>query len=417
MSTRRTFLKQLSATSALLPFVPGRLLAREGQPGANGEIRIGVIGTGGRSRQLMEQLPAPGKIVAIADCYQQRLTDTLNQFKAEWPTYADYREMFDREHLDGVIVGTPDHARTLPCIRAVQAGLDVYAEKPLTAYIQEGRLLVDAVRKHNRIFQVGTQQRTMEINRFCCELVRDGGIGKVKVVQGVAYTGPRPYDANLPEEPVPTGDNWDVWCGPTPLRPFNNQLQFGWMQWRDYSGGEMTNWGAHGVDQIQWALGTSHTGPTEIWPETPGPNGKVSMKYADGTLVRFELEGTPMGGGIFVGSDCKMEINRNLYRTNPPDFIADPPEPAVADKWEGPGWIARPHLQNWLDCMASRELPNADVEIGHRSVSVCHLLNIARELGRKLEWDPDAEQFVGDEEANALVARPRRAGYELPVDA
>ena len=414
MSTRRTFLKQLSATGALLPFIPGRVVAREGRPGANGEIRIGVVGTGGRARQLMEQLPLPGKVVAIADCYQQRLTDTLNQFKADWPTYNDYREMIDREQLDAVIVGTPDHARTLPCIRAVQAGLDVYAEKPLTAYIQEGRVLVDAVRKHNRIFQVGTQQRTMEINRFCCELVRDGGIGKIKVVQGVNYTGPRAYEA-LPEEPVPEGDNWDVWCGPTPLRPFNNQLQFGWMQWRDYSGGEMTNWGAHGVDQIQWALGKSHTGPTEIWPETPGPNGKVSMKYGDGTLVRFELEGAPMGGGIFVGSDCKMEINRNRFATNPPDFLADPPEPAVADKWEGPGWIAQPHLQNWLDCMASRELPNADVEIGHRSVSVCHLLNIARELGRKLQWDPNAEQFIGDDEANGLVVRPRREGYELPT--
>lgn len=413
MSTRRSFLKQLSATSALLPFIPGRVLAREGQPGVNGEVRIGVIGTGGRARQLMEQLPPPGRIVAIADCYKQRMVDTLNQFKADWPTYDDYRQMFDREQLDAVIVGTPDHARTLPCIRAVQAELDVYAEKPLTAYIQEGRVLVDAVRKHNRIFQVGTQQRTMEINRFCCELVRDGGIGKIKVVQGVNYTGPRPYEA-LSEEPIPEGDNWDVWCGPTPLRPFNNQLQFGWMQWRDYSGGEMTNWGAHGVDQIQWALGKSHTGPTELWPETPGPNGKVSMKYGDGTLVRFELDGAPMGGGIFVGSDCKMEINRNRFATNPKDFIADPPEPAVADKWEGPGWIARPHLKNWLDCMASRELPNADVEIGHRSVSVCHLLNITRELGRKLQWDPDAEQFVGDVEANGLLVRPRREGYELP---
>ena len=413
MSTRRTFLKQLSATGALLPFIPGRVLAREGQPGANGEVRIGVIGTGGRARQLMEQLPPPGRVVAIADCYKQRMVDTLNQFKADWPTYEDYRQMFDREQLDAVIVGTPDHARTLPCIRAVQADLDVYAEKPLTAYIQEGRVLVDAVRKHNRIFQVGTQQRTMEINRFCCELVRDGGIGKIKVVQGVNYTGPRPYET-LPEEPIPEGDNWDVWCGPTPLRPFNNQLQFGWMQWRDYSGGEMTNWGAHGVDQIQWALGKSHTGPTELWPDTPGPNGKVSMKYADGTLVRFELEGAPMGGGIFVGSDCKMEINRNRFATNPKDFLADPPEPAVADKWEGPGWIARPHLKNWLDCMASRELPNADVEIGHRSVSVCHLLNITRELGHKLQWDPNVEQFVGDEEANGLLVRPRRAGYELP---
>ncbi len=418
-STRRTFLQQSTAAAAAIGmplYVPGRVLGLDGQPGANAEVRIGVIGCGGRARQLMDQVPAPGRVVALADCYQQRAHDAAQQLKhPEWPIYHDYREMFDREQLDAVIVGTPDHGRTLPCIRAVQAGLDVYAEKPLTAYIREGRVLVDAVRKHGRILQVGSQQRTMEINRFCCEFVRDGRLGALKKVQGVNYTGPRAM-VDLPEEPIPEGDDWDVWCGPTALRPFNSQLQFGWMQWRDYSGGEMTNWGAHGVDQIQWALGKSLTGPTELWPESSGPNGKVSMWYDDGTLVAFELEGTgPMGGGVFVGADCKMEINRNKFTTNPPDFVQDAPPAEVQGKWEGDGWIARPHIKNWLDCMHTRELPNADVEIGHRSISVCHLVNITRELGRKLRWNPEAEQFVDDDEANALVDRPRRAGYELPT--
>jgi hypothetical protein len=146
----------------------------------------------------------------------------------------------------------------------------------------------------------------------------------------------------------------------------------------------------------------------------PGPNGAVAMRYDDGVEVSFEVDNGPMGGGIFVGSECKMEINRNIFRTNPPDFVKDAPERAVQDKWEGDGWIARPHIQNWLDCIKSRELPNADVEIGHRSISVCHLLNITRELGRKLRWNPDAEQFVDDAEADALLDRPRRAGFELP---
>ena len=176
--------------------------------------------------------------------------------------------MFDKEKLDAVVVATPDHARALPCIRAVQAGLDVYAEKPLTAYIREGRVLVNAVRKHNRVFQVGSQQRTMEMNRFCCAFVRDGKLGKMKKVLGMQLHRPERY-ADLPGEPIPEGDDWDIWCGPTELRPFNGALQFGWMRWRDYSGGEMTNWGAHGVDQIQWALGKSQTGPVEIWPVTP----------------------------------------------------------------------------------------------------------------------------------------------------
>jgi predicted dehydrogenase len=417
--SRRTFVKGAAAAAASFGapmFVPARVLGREGAPGANEEILIGVIGCGNRARQLMDQVPAPGRIISLADCYTLRAEEAAKQkSRADWKLYQDYREMFDAEQLDAVIVGTPDHARTLPSVRAVQAGLDVYAEKPLTAYIHEGRVLVDQVRKHKRVFQVGSQQRTMEINRFCCEFVRDGKLGKLKKVQAVNYTGPRPM-VDLPEEEIPAGDAWDVWCGPTKLRPFNAQLQFGWMQWRDYSGGEMTNWGAHGVDQIQWALGKSLTGPTELWPEEPGPNGKVSMRYADGTVVAFELPNTgPMGGAIFVGEDCKMEINRNKFATNPKDFVTDAPPAEVQGKWEGDGWIARPHIQNWLDCIKTRELPNADVEIGHRSISVCHLVNITREAGRKLKWNPETEQFEGDADANKLLDRPRREGYELPV--
>jgi predicted dehydrogenase len=413
--SRREFLKRTAAASTAIAapiFIPSRVLGREQSPGANDRVRIGVIGVGGRARQLIDQIPEGGKVVALADCYLQRATEAANERNAKWSIYQDYRQMLDREKLDAVLVATPDHVRTLPCIHAVQAGLDVYAEKPLTAYVREGRVLVDAVRKHKRVFQVGTQQRTMEINRFCCNFIRDGKIGTVTHVSAVNYPGPRRYEG-LPEEPIPEHDDWNVWCGPTELRPFNHQLQFGWMQWRDYSGGEMTNWGAHGVDQIQWALGKDDTGPTELWPD--GPNGIVSMRYADGPVVRFERDGAPMGGAVFTGSECKMEINRNRYATNPADFVKDAPDAAVQDKWEGDGWIARPHIQNWLDCIKTRERPNADVEIGHRSITICHLVNITRELGRKLNWDPAAERFVNDDEANQLLDRPRRAGFELPV--
>jgi predicted dehydrogenase len=416
-SSRREFLKRAAAASSAFAaplIIPSRVLGRGNAIGPNEQILIGVIGVGGRARQLIDQIPASGRIVALADCYLQRATEAAKEHGAKWAVYQDYRQMLDSEKLDAALIATPDHTRTLPCIHAVQAGLDVYAEKPLTAYVREGRVLVDAVRKYDRVFQVGTQQRTMEINRFCCQFIRDGKIGKVKVVAGVNYPGPRRYEG-LPEEPIPAGDDWNAWCGPTQLRPFNSQLQFAWMQWRDYSGGEMTNWGAHGVDQIQWALGKDDTGPTDLWPESSGPNGAVSMGYADGTLVRFERENAPMGGAVFVGSDCKMEINRNRFMTNPPDFVKDAPDAAVAEKWEGDGWIARPHIQNWLDCIKSRERPNADVEIGHRSITVCHLLNITRELGRKLKWDPSAESFVDDSQANILLDRPRRAGFELPA--
>ena len=161
-------------------------------------------------------------------------------------------------------------------------------------------------------------------------------------------------------------------------------------------------------------MGTSQTGPVEICPTSPGPNGKVRMRYAGGVVVRLELDKVPLGGAIFVGKDAKIEINRNKFTTNPKDFVKNPPQPATAKPWEGPGWTAKLHIQNWLDCIKTRQKPNADVEIGHRSISVCHLANIAREIGRKIKWDPAREIFPGDEEANAYLNRPRRKGYELP---
>ncbi len=415
--SRRRFLARTATAAAAgvaAPyFVSQRVLAAAGRPGANDRVIIGFVGTGGRARQLMDHVPAGGRIVAISDCYLQRYLDTLKEKQKDWNAYQYYQKMFDAENLDAVVVATPDHARVLPCIRACQAGLDVYAEKPLTLTIREGRVLVEAVRKHKRVFQVGSQQRTMEMNRFACELVRSGGIGKIRKVQGICYTGPRDYQG-LPEQLIPEGDDWDVWQAQTEARPFNHALQFGWMAWRAYSGGEMTNWGAHGVDQIQWALGKSLTGPVEIWPVTAGTHGKVSMRYASGIQVDYALERGPAGGGIFTGSEAKIEINRNKFVTNPPDFVKDPPDPAEARSWEGPGWIARPHIQNWLDCIKTRGRPNADVEIGHRSISICHLVNIARQIGRRLRWDPDKETFPGDDEANAYLDRPRRRGWELP---
>ena len=417
--SRREFLKRNAAVAGALAaplILPSGVLAAAGRPGANDRVILGVIGTGGRARQLMDQLPEGGRIVAISDCYVKRMEETLQQKQKDWKQYPDYRKMFEAETLDAVIIATPDHGRPLPCIHACPAGLDVFAEKPLTVCIAEGRAIVNAARRHQRVFQVGSQQRTMEMNRFACDLVRNGGLGKIQKVIGAQYPGPRKYEG-LPEEPVPAGDNWDMWLGPTPLRPFNAQLQFAWMQWWDYSGGEMTNWGAHGVDQVQWALGMSESGPVEIWPVTPGPNGQVAMRYANDVTVYYESTDqsvAPLGGARFIGEKAVITIDRNNFWTDPPDFVKDPPEPTVRQKWEGPGWISRPHLQNWLDCIKTRGKPNADVEIGHRSISACHLANIARAIGRKIRWDPEKEIFPDDAEANRYISRPRRAGYELP---
>jgi predicted dehydrogenase len=396
-------------------------LAADGQPGANQRVGIGAIGVGGRASLLLNQLPPSGQIVALCDCNLPRAEGFKAGKKANWPVLQDHRKLLDRKDIDAVIVGTGDFQRVWPSIHACQAGKDVYAEKPLTVYIHEGRVLVDAVRHYGRVFQVGSQQRSMAMNRIACELVRSGGLGKIKEVLAPNYPGSEASPAHgLPEQPVPAGLNWDVWLNQAAFRPFNAQWM-GWMRWREFSGGEVTNWGAHGIDQIQWALGMDGTGPVEMWPATGGSNGKVEMRYANGVPLRFVLDHGPYGGGVFVCEQGKLEINRNKFTSNPKEIALEllkkVDEAAEEKKWSDQTalWQAQWHLQNWIDCIRTRQKPAADVEIGHRSISVAHLVNITRQIGRRLNWDPAKEQFIGDDGANKLVDRPRRKGYELPV--
>jgi predicted dehydrogenase len=415
---RRRFLQSAAALS-LPAWLPRRVWAA--QPGPNDRIRVGAIGVGNRASLLLEQLPDEAQLVALCDCNLPRAEAFKAKKQGDWPVYQDYRKLLDRQDIDAVIVATGEFQRVLPCIHACQAGKDVYAEKPLTLYIQEGRALVDAVRRHGRVLQVGSQQRSMAINRIACELVRSGGLGKLLEVRAVNYPGPTDSPATpFAEQPVPAGLDWDRWLNQAAERPFNSDWM-GWMRWRDFAGGEITNWGAHGVDQIQWALGMDGTGPEEMWPITPGPNGQVGMRYPGGVEVHFVLDKGPSGGGIFIGEKGKLEINRNKVTSNPPEIAAELLRQIDVSeeerKWSDnlALWQARWHLQNWLDSIRSRERPVADVEIGHRSISVCHLANITRQMGRRLRWNPATEHFVDDSEADGLVTRARRKGYELPA--
>jgi predicted dehydrogenase len=426
--TRRQFLYSAAATVAAsaigAPMIlPERVLAAPGRTGANDRITVGAIGVGGRAKLLLQQLPESAQIVALSDCNAPRAEAFKNDAKGDWPVYQDYRKLLERQDIDAVIVATGEFQRVLPCIHACQAGKDIYAEKPLTLYLSEGRALVNAVRKYDRVFQVGTQQRSMEINRVACDLIRSGGLGKVLEVRAINYGGAQPSPENgLPEESVPAGLDWDMWLNQAAWRPYHPDWM-GWMRWRDFAGGEMTNWGAHGIDQIQWALGMDETGPVEMRPLTEGPHGQVTMRYANGVNVNFVLEQGrgPMGGAVFICEKGKLEINRNKFTSNPPDIAAELQKKVdVVEeerKWSDALalWQARWHMQNWLDCMRTRERPVADVEIGHRSVSVCHLANITRAAARLLKWDPKVEQFVNDDEANRYLDRPRRKGFELPA--
>ena len=413
--SRRTFLKHGASLAVGLSvpyFVPSSVLAKRGRPGANDRVHIGMIASGARAEYLIRSMPAMGQVVAICDCDTAKM-DGLRKRNGNpnWATYQDFRKMIDRQRMDAVMVATVDHARVLACVLACQAGLDVYAEKPLTLTIGEGQVLVRAVRKYQRVLQVGTQQRSQEPNHWAVQKIRSGAIGKIKTVVARQYKSPFFYQ-DLPRENIPRQLDWDLWSGQAPLHPYNHKLQKklegwqGWPQWRDYSGGDVTLHGAHAADQIQFTLDKDNTDPVEIWPVSTGRDALIRMKYEDGTEIRFERDFGVRWGAVFVGEDGqKIEINRGTVKSNPKELTADAPPNSGG---------AGAHIRNWIECIKTRNDPIAPVEAGHRAVNLCHFINICRELGRKLRWDPRKEQFLGDERANALIHRARRKGYELP---
>jgi predicted dehydrogenase len=390
-------------------------------------LRVGIAGMGARARWILLNEALPGAtVVAVADCDASRCRQMIKDVARErpelrpetWKTYPDIRRMLECEKLDAVFVETTTHARVWCMMHALAAGCDVYGEKPLSLTIAEGRVLADAARKLGRIVQTGTQQRSLPLNAHCSRLVRDGAIGKVREVIVYNFEGPSVWQPQ-PEQQVPPGLDWDLWTNQVELRPYDSKLQHGgWEACRDYDGGGqswgVTGWGTHALDQVQCALGTDDTGPVELWLDdaVAGDWPRVTLRYASGTLLK--LAGTRRTaedlGAIFRGEKGNIEILRGRARANPADLLkhAPPITPPGARETVD-------HIVDFFDAVRTRRRPAADAETGHRATSICHLINICRGLGRKLAWDPRAERFVGDEEANRLLERPRRRGYELPV--
>lgn len=335
-------------------------------------------------------------------------------------SYVDFRELIGRKDIDAVVIATPDHWHTIPALEAIKSGKDVYCEKPLTLTIHEAKLLVDAVRKYDRVFQVGSQQRSGSEFRLACELVRSGRIGKLKEVYANIGGPSKPCD--LPEETMEPGLDWDRWLGPAPKRPYNSVLaprgmhnHFpNWRLYQEYSGGMMTDWGAHHFDIAQWGIGADHSGPLEIIPPANPASGKgVRFIYDKGIqLIHGEeyAPGKKVDGVVFVGTEGIIQVNRGKKSSDPESIIKTPESEITEKLYKSPG-----HQKDWVQCIRSRKRPICDVEIGARSVTVCHLGNIAYWTGQKILWDPKAWKFVdASKEVEKWYDRERRGEWQLP---
>jgi len=396
----------------------------------NDRFRIGAIGMRYQGTVIALKAQAHGDIVAIADVDRHVREQARASFGSTPAIYEDYRRLLDRKDIDVVTIGTPDHWHTKMVIDACLAGKDVYVEKPLTLTIDEGKKLLEVVRRTGRVVQVGSWQRSDERFRLAVEMVRQGRIGRllrVEVVLGKNKTG-----GPFPVRPVPGHLNWDLWQGQTPAVPYiEERCHYTFRWWYEYSGGQMTDWGAHHLDIAQWGIGSL---PVEVegranYPNVPnGYNVAIDFsaryKYANG--VELTVSDTGRNGIMFIGTEGRIFVNRGTISGAPVDRLADDPLPREKYTLYPFDNLQRPpragkldaiinHMGNFFDCVRARRTPISDVLSQHQSVTTCHLGNIAMRLGRKLKWDPQQEQFIGDQEADGHLARPQRKGFEIQV--
>ena len=427
--SRRDVLKAAAGLPAwYASCLPAPVAAQESSP--NERHRIALVGCGGMGTFDAKLAERFGDVVAICDVDSARLTKAGETFKRA-ERYGDYRKVCDRPDVDVVINGTPDHWHTLINLRAVASGKDVYSEKPLTLTIEEGKRLVKAVHDSGRILQVGSQQRSDKTFRLACELVRNGRLGRIERVRTWLPTGLR--EGPFMAQPVPKELNWDMWQGQTRAVDYvPERCHRSFRYWWDYSGGTLTDWGAHHNDIALWGLGKERTGPATVEGKAtvePIPGGytaasQYQVKYVYDDGVEHLCQSTSANGwagavlgepgpgekyhGVqFEGADGWIYVSRDDTLEASDPALLETPLPAGAERL----YASDDHMGNFFDCVKTRKPPICDVEIGHRSVSVCHLGVIAIRLGRRLNWDPVKEAFKDDAEANKMLAREMRSPY------
>lgn len=422
--SRRKFISRTTLAAGALSIVPRHVLGR-GFVAPSDKINLGFIGLGkqttGLARVFLENTK-DAQIVAGSDVWTTKndwFKGYVEQMYAEKRqqtgykgvrTTGYYKEILDRKDVDAVIIATPDHWHAIQAIDAMNAGKDIFCEKPMTQRIKEGIDMVETARSTERIVQVGSMQRSWEKFRRACELVRNGYVGEISKV--LVNVGDPAIPFNMEPEPMPKEVDWNAWCGPAPLLPYNHRLSPptsdpffpDWRKFEETGGGILTDWGAHMFDIAQWALGMDHTGPVRyIPPKDKSAVRGMRMFYENG--IEMVHEDFEKGWGVrFIGSEGTLDVSRSYLETNPGTILTAEPKDSDTRLYNSND----NHYQDWLDAIKNRTQPICDVETGHRSATIGNICNIGYDLGRTLEWDPVEQHFKGDAEANALMNRVNR---------
>lgn len=427
-TSRRDFIKSsllVGAATALPSILPSRVF---GQQAPSKQITVGIIGTGNIAQMHIETLLGftDVRILAVCDVDAWRRNAAaakINAFYGNGDCVAlgDFRELCARADIDAVWVCTPDNWHALAAIEAVRNGKDVYVEKPLTLTIEEGRALVNEARAHQRVVQTGTQQRSSVRFHDTAEFIRNGGLGRLERIEILIPANNKHVGATWEPDLIPEGLDWDMWLGPAPWAPFNRHAcHYNFRFILDYAAGQVTNWGAHYIDIAQWALGMDDAGPVEIEGHGEFPSSGLfttatkvdfTCRYAKGEVLRCHTRYDGVGDGNvrFFGEHGWIDVSRSASTASDPALLRE-----VSART---GSLKLPrstnHHDNFIQCIRSRERPIADVEIGHRSTTVCNLGNIAMLLDRPLRWNPEREEFVDDLAANRLRGRSMRGPWSL----
>jgi predicted dehydrogenase len=450
-TTRRQFLQGAAAVGAA-SILPWSSRYAQGYQSPNERPVFATIGLRNQGWTITEKSFRFADFAALADVDANVLgtnVEKVEKRQGKKPdAYKDYRKVLDRKDIDAVMIATPDHWHTKIAIEAMHAGKDVYCEKPLTLTIDEGKLIENAVKETGRVFQVGTMQRTELDQRFlqAIALVKNGRIGSVKKVTcGIEGFGPSPV---IPVAPVPEGLDWELWLGPAPKVPYRalpelregygggvplySNCHYSFRMWHEYSGGKLTDWGAHHVDIACWAIGATDTGPSKVTPvdytltcEYKDGYPVVDDRYNIATTFRIQVDMpdniemiiTSEGdnGILFEGTKGRFFVNRGKITGKPVEDLKDNPLPEGAIEEVYGGKVSENHTANFIEAMQSRKQPISDVWSHNRMLEICHLSNIAMRLGRELKWDPAKREIIGDTQANSFLSREYRKGYEINV--